>query len=650
MKVFKGLIAYSIILIVVLAVVGGLLFGAMFLFPGFSLFDWCVIKNNTKTLTNVALNKTYQDNIISYIGTPTFSGEGDMSVTNSNVLNINVNAGGYPVKITTYDDTSIAPMNIIRVAVQSNYFGMVKKQVNPITDVKFTPKPEVYVTVSGYDINRKEYFDDLDTYISKNSPEGDPTRFSNKYLITSINVEVPEFESQLFSYSDSLIQIVLPTENFKKYAYNAQDEKTNVYYNLNIKTTSGSVTTEGTIRKESEVVGRAAPRNILQIKNVDITTASGDVTLQHFQRGDMYVTEDNLCGYYYDDKVVLDSLKLTTENGKFYIFNNYYNYGKSAKEHVLTLSDTSKTIEINANKGDFYFYDIKAPINLYGNNIKISANNIDTCDTKFVFNSDNGIFKVNSISCGEKTAEIVTQNTDINCGTINSDAFIETTYGNINVGEILGKTKLTSTHGNIVLGKAKGTIMASSTYGDIICVKSGHTTNGKNDGGFYGKAMFSNKNGKIEVEFNESDLLQGYDVNVINETLVSITNEKGSITATNLVTKSNIVSNGSGTITVKFLDMADVEVEHYINSKNGTSNVYCPTSANGFGNSIVFSIISTGTTSGEINGTKITKSEKDSSGNYIPVVYPPKGDTTNAKCLVRVDGNVTFYGIVKEAK
>lgn len=650
MKVFKGLIAYSIILLIVLAVGGGLLFGAMFLFPGFSLFDWCVIKDNSKSLTNVALNRTYNDSIISYIGTPTFNTAGELNVSNNNVLNINVNAGGYPVKISTYDDTNIAPMNIIRVAVQTNYFGMVKKQVNPITDVKYTPRPEVYVSVSGYDIDKKEYFDDLSVYISKNAPDGDVDKFSNRYLITSVNVEVPEFESQLFSYSDSLIQIVLPTENFKKYEFNSQDSKTSVYYNLNIKTTSGNITTEGTVRKESEVVGRAAPRNILQVKNVDITTTSGDVTLQHFQRGDMYVTEDNLSGYYYDDNVVLDSLKLTTESGKFYIFNNNYNYSKGSKEHILTLSNTKNAIEINANKGDFYFYDIIAPINLYGNNIKISANNIDTCDTKFVFNSDNGIFKVNSIDCGEKTAEIITQNTDVNCGTIYSDAFIETTYGNVNVGEILGKTKLTSTHGNIVLGKAKGTIMASSTYGDITCVKSGHTTNGKNDGGFYGKAMFTNKNGKIDVEFNESDIINAYDVNVINDNLVSITNEKGSITAKNLVTKSNIVSNGSGTITVKFLDMADVEVEHYIYSKNGTSNVYCPTSANGFGSSIVFSIISTGTTSGEINGTKITKSEKDESGNYIPVVYPPKGDTTNAKCLVRVDGNVTFYGIVKEAK
>ena len=366
MKVLKGLFAYSLILIVGFAVIAGLLFGAMFLFPGFSLFDWCVIKE-AKIRDQVDLSL------------------GSRALNNEKVLNVNVDAGGYPVEITTFDD---ANYNYVRVIAVRDYIGLVKKQTNQLTGEKSTPNLVVETTFSG-SADGKDFKNVVKDKVPENA------------TITDVNVHADAVDSPMFFYNSSLIKVVLPSSAVR------MDGKP-VYINLNVKTTSGDVNTEGTTAKKASIEGAPVEKNVINFKNVDIQTTSGNVTLKHFNR-ETYRSEAGK--WFYDSKVELDNLKLTTESGKYILFNHSEMKTQAdidaLKKNGVTNDEALKlpelkinsTFEINSNKGDFVFRNVSGKeLSIYGDNVKITANKLNL-ENKFVFTATNGIVEFGEIEC-----------------------------------------------------------------------------------------------------------------------------------------------------------------------------------------------------------------------------------------------------------
>ncbi len=345
----------------------------------------------------------------------------------------------------------------------------------------------------------------------------------------------------------------------------------------------------------------------INISKLTATTTSGD--LRYIKNAkDESATE-----------LSLSALNLTTTSGRM----NF--------KQVATLK-VSTPIRLSAKRGEFEFADIKGSMDIRGTGVGLIASNI-TCDTDgFTFMSDNGQFRVDSLSCpsgAENT--IITDTCSVNITTLTGKTGIITTSGSINIEQTNDNTILQSEHGAINIKKAYKDINVLTHYGDITV--DSYERNG----------TFTSKRGNIVVN-STGDYEHGL--------ATFIENVDGNITVVNKVNKLRINTLGSSKVTVTYeevknnLDASKTFEHSVVLNEKGSAVVYLPSII-----SQPFKFMATGNISGSISGlgndeymgnTVVAKDEYQ----YYPNNKEENMTGSNYSCFFKFHGTIEFKSYV----
>lgn len=388
---------------------------------------------------------------------------------------------------------------------------------------------------------------------------------------TIINITSPSFPSSM-SGRKSALYVTLPKK--------AKE------YNLNVKTSTGSIVIKGNTNGD------------FPLKELEINTESGDVSFDSlrsvvYKNGDKFQeitsleneNKDLLTRVVPIEKILINSNKgdvdfrfgsesLKTEN--IYLTTCSYNQVKGASSldaliNILEKNTNENPIVLNTKNGDVTFDNVYSQeFQLSGNDVLLRANKIYS-SKEFKFNSPSGLFEISSLTAPLST--ITTNNIGIKLGKINGELSVTTTYGNIEIEESTKNTSLNTVHGNIKVGHAKGSVSAISEYGDI-------------DVKYSSKAYFKNNHGSIKVEFvNKNENKTGIERDKEYNNTCDIITGNGTVNATNLTYETTLTSNG-GRITAQFSEMYEAAnkennnislvVHHKVVLNGGSAEIQVP--------------------------------------------------------------------------
>lgn len=311
-----------------------------------------------------------------------------------------------------------------------------------------------------------------------------------------------------------------------------------------------------------------------------------------------------------EGNVTLNSVYFKTNGGVF-------DLSKIKKLSVLENEGQVSTIVIDSKRGDFKFNDINAPMLIEGEDVRIVANKINTKQQGFTFKSPKGFFKINEIITeGTGVNEISTNVINVEIEKITGETLITTTYGNIVIGTLNNNSTLKSVNGNITVTTANGNVTATSKFGDI------------NIGGFKKLVSITNEKGNITAKY----------IGELTETnTIEVKNNDGKTTLENIYGPLSLTINGDGNVNVTFASLAQSSaVTHNITLKNGEANLKVKIDT-------PFRLKAKGNVTGTLGSTNIAELIA-SAGQEV--IIPVFGQNNN--CLFNINagsGKVTFQTI-----
>ena len=555
MKIVKGVLLYTVIIIGIALVIAMLLVGAMFLFPKFEVFGWKIMHKS---------NETIKDTI-------------SKEITSSSVQTIEIDAGLHDVRIHQFEGET----KYILVNKTDDMFGFYNNDDgydNKVT-IKNPATDKFEITVSKlngailprdsrldiYVPNSKSYNFIIRTTSGDVSLDGTTKKLNLNSLNISTdsgnfswkNINSTIFKKGADSYSWQVVgEVDTKEENYKKENY-----KQVVFIN-DLKATTNS----GTFNFKMEN-GDVANFAIAPIKSGNGTTANvmqGMFANSNKNAWLSSFTESNQSNFYFEAK-----------RGEF-LFDGIFSYGG------LNLSFIGNDVLVDANA-----IQLTTPEEQTSENPKMFS---------FMFNAPNGFFKINELSASLST--IITNNIDVKLDKVHGELSITTTYGDINISNVTENASLKSTHGNITVGNATASLSAISEYGDITVNK------------YSNRLYLKNRHGKITASFNR-EWFEANKTYISDEqcktTVAEIANEDGSINVSNLVFETKLTTTKGGAINASFYEMhkADSQqnqITHKILLTGGSANVQIT-------NLVPFMFKGKGSIGGSIGSATITASD-----------------------------------------
>lgn len=566
MKIVKGVLIYTVLIIGICLVLGMLIVGCMFIFPKFEVFGWKVMHKS---------NDIVKDNHSSSLAS------GDYT--------IEIDAGLHAVNVVMFSDST----KYVLVNKYDDMFGFYKGEYN--NEVKFEYPANNKITISlgsvdGAVLPRKSRIDvylphshEYDLIIRTTSGDININGASSKDSVDQLKVKSLDITTTSGDFAWSNVRSTIVKEgnaglyghtivdsiDTKAEGFNKDDYKRFVFLNsLKAKTNTGKF--DFSVKNDDVFIGAIAPTTIGNEKFIDV------ITMTDFGKLEGWLMS-----------------MLTTEPTKFYF---------------------------EADRGEFNFTDIVSygglSLNFVGQDVLVKAGKIIVgpfnsdeaqIDNKkmfsFYFNAPNGFFDIKELSATLST--IITNNIDIKLENVTGELSVTTTYGNIEIGEISHNASLSSTHGNITVKNTSENIIAISEYGDI-------TVNSYSGGGY-----LKNRHGKITANFNK----EWYNENKSSITVdeypmpMEMVSEDGSITANNLVFETIIQTTAGGTINANFMEMykaasASDVINHKITLNGGRANVTVP-------NTQAFWFKGTGSISGSVGSVPMTATE-----DFVTILTP----------------------------
>lgn len=421
MKILKGVLTYTLILIGILAIAGILLFASM-AFLNVSLFGYRITIDSS--------NSYYFD------GETTKDGMATLNSSKGKIVDIVINSNNYAVIVSAQDwqDKDFANDNIrtiIRTTVADRAFGLVDnakelKALNGETKVKSYLEVEYFTSGSGED-----------KYVSK----------------VEINLHTPQ---GILNYRDSYIKVELPVAN-DKFAYNLTINSGKG--DINIKPYSY----DGTAKTEQ--LGK------LNVNALNITTTSGGLSLYGLKEftGEAIKSEYQVPSYDLADEeyyVPITNLNLKTEKGKF-------DFTQQNIIMVSLLGDGDGTAKIESNRGDFSFKQFWGGFTIKGENLVFNATekinssylysyiesdgeesviHSEIIYRDFLYNCPNGTLNIKKLDVGSGLAQIVTEYAKVELGEVVGDLSIQATYGDTHINKAIANViSVETTHGNIIV-------------------------------------------------------------------------------------------------------------------------------------------------------------------------------------------------------
>lgn len=313
-------------------------------------------------------------------------------------------------------------------------------------------------------------------------------------------------------------------------------------YKFNIKTTSGNINIDGSLR---EVAGKVKSATELNVKGLNLETTTGSFSWSNVNRP--------------SNVVELENLSAKTQYGKF----NF-----SLGDDVTIKGNENSKYYLECKRGEFTFNNVKVnEMHIEGNDVLVVANELNTVKS-FYFNAPNGFFNVTKLVTADKgLSTIITNNIDVQLNEVIGELAITTTYGNINVNKTTKNASLKSINGNITVGKAEDNLSAISEHGDIIV------------GSYNSKVYLKNKHGKIEATYNKD----AFDIYSSIANKSEIINEEGSITVNDLMIGTDLTTTSGGTINASYYLMPknDDNIHNVKLLAGGTANLQVA-NTNGF--------------------------------------------------------------------
>ena len=553
MKIVKGVLLYTVIIIGIALVIAMLLVGAMFLFPKFEVFGWKIMHKS---------NETIKDTI-------------SKEITSSSVQTIEIDAGLHDVRIHQFEGET----KYILVNKTDDMFGFYKGEYDNKVSIDDSKYNKFVISVSSitgavlprdsrldiYVPNSKSYNFIIRTTSGDISLDGTTKKLNINSLNISTdsgnfnwkNINSTIFKKGADSYSWQVVgEVDTKDENYKKENY-----KQVVFIN-DLKATTNS----GTFNFKMEN-GNVANFAIAPIKSGNGTTANvmqGMFANSNKNAWLSSFTESNQSNFYFEAK-----------RGEF-LFDDIFSYGG------LNLSFIGNDVLVDANA-----IQLTTPEEQTSENPKMFS---------FMFNAPNGFFKINELSASLST--IITNNIDVKLDKVHGELSITTTYGDINISNVTENASLKSTHGNITVGNATASLSAISEYGDITVNK------------YSNRLYLKNRHGKITASFNR-EWFEANKLSISNEayktTVAEMANEDGSINVSNLVFETKLTTTKGGAINASFYEMhkADSQqnqITHQVVLTGGSANVQIT-------NLVPFMFKGKGSISGSVGSATITASD-----------------------------------------
>ena len=564
MKTLKGIAVYSLVVLGILLVIGGLLIGCMFMFKGFTVFGWAFLSKDSQTASI-----TSED------------------IKASETYNVNVDAGLYAVTVSLRDDTTTQQVYLTYV---NDMYGLYhNKKYN---DAYLVPKIETAVT---YNINTGK--NEKNINITAPVLEGLFTaRKSSIYIALPRN---NEYNLNVKSTSGNIIVTGNSKQDFPLKALEVNTDSGNinfgnirnkaycyVHFDENDKNLDGIVNSLDDVNKDGVIDEKDVVPNL---KHPDVD-GNGKNTDKEDKEGyfTTNITDKTNRNFVYR-VIPIEKLKVSTNKGKI----NFKLSGGNIlqRNEIIVLKDFktatsfSNIDELNAilenkegyteatlkvKKGDVNFGQLYcSKFDLSGDDVLLRASGITSYED-FTFNSPSGLFDIGALNSPLNT--ITTKNISIKLGRIFGELAVNTTYGNIQVEETNNNTSLNSVHGNITVKHAKNSISAISEYGNINVKYSG-------------KAYFKNNHGTTNVEFVKLSNT-GLSKDAEYSQTCDIITGNGTVDAKNLMYETTITSNNGGKINAQFSEMYEVtkDIENgktsYLNHKivlnSGSANIKIP--------------------------------------------------------------------------
>lgn len=522
MKIIKGVLTYTLLLLGGAAILAMLLVGCMFLFPNFGVFGWKVMFFSNKTASDVfTVNK----------------------VNAGQHYEIEVDAKYHDVLISQYSDNT-EKINIRKIDDMFGLYDTSKSSekygsgINVDTSKFVSDRKLVIDTkeIEGAVLARNSY---IHIYVPNNASYSFVIRTYNGDI--SIDGKATEAGVQPLQVKGLDITTVDGDFTWK----NIRTKIVKSVYDAQAETATNEVVTE--INTAEEGYNKNNYMRFVELNKLNATTQHGkfDFTLNYTDANNYIVT--NMTGA---------SALQTNWNINYEFDSTEANNSHVNNLRTAAVKDTSASeYYLNAVRGEFKFDNIIAKgLSVVGSDVLIEGKNIITFKN-FNFNAPNGFFNIESLNSSLST--IATNNINVNLLKAQGELAITTTYGNIAIKNATKNTTLKSTHGNITVDNATSSLSAISEHGDIM-VKQ-----------FSSKVYLKNTHGRITAAYN-------YNSAANNDLECEMINEEGSINAINIVLPTTLKTTAGGTINAIFKEMALNGYKHVIELASGNANIVVP--------------------------------------------------------------------------
>ncbi len=335
-------------------------------------------------------------------------------------------------------------------------------------------------------------------------------------------------------------------------------------YDLNLKSDAGSLTVIGNNNAQ------------FPIRKLSVETKSGDLAFSKLLPQDSTNTV-----------VKFNELTFRTQTGEFDL--------TSINTVELNNPSAENKIELYSKRGDFLFNNVKAPVNIEGTDVRIVANEIDTLNFGFKFDSPKGYFNIKKIITGTAPINPSEENPDL--GDISYKNIINTNSTHINIEEIVGETSITTKYGDIKIGTLSSATVISSIDGDVEITTANKYVNITNQmgkiivKGYKEGAYFKNNKGTITATYSGTT-----EVEYIN-LLTEVETATGGVAINNIYNELKLTANNAN-VTLDFKRLPETNLTHTITNAQGKTTLKL------FAN-VAFFIDSSGNVTGTIGGTAI---------------------------------------------
>ena len=537
MKVFKGILIYTMLILGAIFAVGILLLGGMYLFK-WSLFGYTFKNINLQTDRFASINLT-----------EFVHNETKIDAAKPRIKFV-IDSGNYSVRLQP--DKEGALINYFTV---SDFTGFVKS-----TDKMYIPS--VTTSLSMYD-------------------DG-----SENYMIVNMKIANPEGLVS-FDSENNRIVIVVPETYISSGA--------NIHYDCDIKTTGGDIILKNSLTSDNKF---DAP---LRINSLVASTDSGNITLAGFERDGnkaaTNVTLDNIVMStkrgtfdFSNFKQMTINKKLVLNSGKAdYIFDRLI-----AKRGIEILGDNIlvKATEITCENGDFVYKSTSGGLQIstlnasrYMKEVTKAATATDSEEYQYNYegNTETDNTQLNNVS-------IFTDNANVNISNLMGKARIENLYGSVVIDVLSNQASIKNENADVIINKSgylpsnNGTMKMTKTSSMVIYNTYGQITVKE----YYQNGLFTNVKGKITLNSAINTMK-----NANEYYYTKVISKDGNVELTTAGNPYNIEATDKANITitqngVKHLsNNLETNQVYYAKTTNGSLSANLPTLASKAGNGYI---------------------------------------------------------------